>query len=167
MSAPVTSPGPCLRRYIVTGSSCSEETTRSLRFRMTSVTSSLTPSIVENSWSTLTTLMLVTEAPGMDERRVRRSELPRVYPNPGSSGSITNRERNSSTDSSDNVGRWAMSTSEFPFRARPLYEGLERRGPGPRWWRLSSVVVVLTDREAALLLGVVLHDQLLLDRDVD
>ena len=45
---------------------------------MTSVTSSLTPSIVENSWSTPSTLMLVTEAPGMDDSRVRRSELPSV-----------------------------------------------------------------------------------------
>src|ERR1700733_11664323 len=43
MSAAVTSPGPCLRRYITTGSSCSEETTSALRLRMTSGTSSCTP----------------------------------------------------------------------------------------------------------------------------
>ena len=43
MSAAVTAPGPCLRRYMMTGSSCSEETTSSLMFRMMSVTSSLTP----------------------------------------------------------------------------------------------------------------------------
>ena len=36
---------------------------------MTSVTSSLTPSIVENSWSTLSTLMLVTEAPGIERQQ--------------------------------------------------------------------------------------------------
>ena len=45
---------------------------------MTSVTSSLTPSMVENSCSTPSTLMLVTEAPGIEESRVRRSELPSV-----------------------------------------------------------------------------------------
>ena len=45
---------------------------------MISVTSSLTPSMVENSWRTLSILMLVTEAPGIEESRVRRSELPRV-----------------------------------------------------------------------------------------
>ena len=78
MSAAVTSPAPDLRRYMVTGSSCSEETTRPLRLRMISVTSSRTPSIVENSCSTVSTLMLVTEAPGMEDRRVRRSELPSV-----------------------------------------------------------------------------------------
>ena len=33
---------------------------------------------VENSWSTPSTLMLVTEAPGIDESSVRRSELPSV-----------------------------------------------------------------------------------------
>ena len=78
MSAAVTSPAPDLRRYIVTGSSGLGETTRLLRLRMISVTPSLTPSIVENSWRTVSTLMLVTEAPGMDDRRVRRSELPSV-----------------------------------------------------------------------------------------
>jgi len=57
------------------------------------MTSSFTPSMVENSWSTLSTLMLVTDAPGIDDRRVRRSELPSVYPKPGSSGSMENRER--------------------------------------------------------------------------
>ena len=35
---------------------------------MISVTSSFTPSIVENSCRTLSILMLVTEAPGMDDR---------------------------------------------------------------------------------------------------
>ena len=35
---------------------------------MISVTSSVTPSIVENSWRTESTLMLVTEAPGMERQ---------------------------------------------------------------------------------------------------
>ena len=78
MSAAVTAPGPCLRRYITTGSSCSEETTSSLMFRMMSVTSSLTPGTVVNSCRTPSMRMLVTAAPGIDDSRVRRSELPRV-----------------------------------------------------------------------------------------
>ncbi len=78
MSAAVTAPGPCLRRYIVTGSSSSELTTSSLRLRMISVTSSLTPGTVVNSWRTPSMRMLVTAAPGMEESRVRRSELPSV-----------------------------------------------------------------------------------------
>jgi hypothetical protein len=63
---------------MVTGSSSSEETTRPLRFRMISVTSSTTPSMVENSWRLPSILMLVTAAPGMEDSRVRRRELPRV-----------------------------------------------------------------------------------------
>ena len=78
MSAAVTAPGPCLRRYITTGSSCSLETTSDFTLRMSSVTSSLTPGIVENSCSTPSMRMLVTAAPGMDESSVRRRELPRV-----------------------------------------------------------------------------------------
>src|SRR5665647_2985963 len=65
MSAPATVPGPCLRRYITTGSSFSEETTSSLMFRMISVTSSLTPGTVENSCSTPSIRMEVTAAPGL------------------------------------------------------------------------------------------------------
>ena len=60
------------------GSSCSLETTRPLMFRMISVTSSFTPGTVLNSCSTPSMRMLVTAAPGIDESRVRRSELPRV-----------------------------------------------------------------------------------------
>ena len=78
MSAAVTAPGPCLRRYITTGSSCSEETTSSLMLRISSVTSSLTPGTVVNSCRTPSIRMLVTAAPGMDDSRVRRTELPSV-----------------------------------------------------------------------------------------
>src|SRR5450631_4502202 len=113
MSAAVTAPGPCLRRYITTGSSCSLETTRPLTLRMISVMSSFTPGIVENSCSTPSTRRLVTAAPGMLESSVRRSELPRVYPKPGSRGSMTNRERASVTTSSLRVGRCAISTVSF------------------------------------------------------
>ena len=78
MSAAVTTPAPDLRSTMATGSSCSLETTRPLRLRMISVTSSLTPSMVENSCRAVSTLMLVTEAPGIEDSRVRRSELPSV-----------------------------------------------------------------------------------------
>ena len=78
MSAAVTWPGPCLRRYMTTGSSCSEETTSSLRLRMMSVTSSATPGTVENSCSTPSIRMLVTAAPGIEDSRVRRTEFPIV-----------------------------------------------------------------------------------------
>jgi hypothetical protein len=49
--------------------------------------------------------MLVTDAPGIEDSSVRRSELPRVYPKPGSNGSMTNRERYSETASSVRMGR--------------------------------------------------------------
>ena len=78
MSAAVTVPGPCLRRYMTTGSSCSEEITSCLMLRISSVTSSFTPGTVVNSWRMPSMRMLVTAAPGMDDSSVRRSELPRV-----------------------------------------------------------------------------------------
>ena len=43
-----------------------------------SVTSSLTPEIVENSWATPSMRTLVTAAPASDERSTRRIELPNV-----------------------------------------------------------------------------------------
>ncbi len=109
MSAAVTTPAPALRRYMMTGSSSSDEITRSFRLRMISVTSSTTPGSVENSCWFPSILMLVTAAPGMDDSRVRRRELPNVYPKPGSSGSMTNRERSSEMTSSVKVGRCAIS----------------------------------------------------------
>ena len=45
---------------------------------MTSVTSSFTPGTVVNSCSTPSMRMDVIAAPGIDESRVRRSELPSV-----------------------------------------------------------------------------------------
>ena len=78
MSAAVTSPAPVLRRYAVMGSSRSLETTSCLMLRMISVTSSFTPGMVLNSWRTPSMRMLVTAAPGIDERRLRRSAFPMV-----------------------------------------------------------------------------------------
>src|SRR3954451_24981713 len=76
---------------------------------------------------------------------------------------MTNRERNSSTVSSDRVGRCAMSTCSFlsgPTRylTGPNFrvDGSCGRHPG-RW----------PGRRPVSLLRVVLDDQLLLDRDVD
>ena len=80
--------------------------TISLMLRMICVTSSLTPAIVRNSYGTPSMRTEVTAAPGMDDSSVRRSELPSVYPKPGSRGSMTNRERRlSSTTSSESAGR--------------------------------------------------------------
>ena len=45
---------------------------------MMSVTSSAAPLIVSNSWSASSKRTWVTAAPGIDESRVRRMELPRV-----------------------------------------------------------------------------------------
>src|SRR5438045_7290165 len=130
MSPAVTSPGPCLRRYIDTGSSCSELTHSSLTFITSSTTSSLQPGMVVNSCSARSILMLVTAAHGMELSRVRRSELPRVYPKPGSSGSIVNRERVSLSDSSDRVGRCEMSTYFLQYVGRPPYDANVVGGPG-------------------------------------
>ena len=63
---------------MVAGSLVSERRRSSLTLRMTSVTSSFTPWMDENSCRTPSILMDVTAAPGMDDSRVRRSELPRV-----------------------------------------------------------------------------------------
>src|SRR4026209_3035902 len=67
---------------------------------------------------------------------------------------MTNRERNSSTDSSDRVGRCAMSTCSF-------LSGSDRYLKGPNF------VVATAKWKTGLLLGVVRDDELLLDRDVD
>ena len=104
MSPTVTSPSPVLRRYITTGSSLSEDKMISLMFKTIWVTSSFTPGRVENSCSTPSILMEVTAAPGIEDSRVRRRELPKVYPKPGSNGSMVNRERCSLIFSSVSFG---------------------------------------------------------------
>ena len=58
---------------------------------MMSVTSSLTPAMVANSCRESSKRSWVTAAPGIDDSNVRRSELPRVWPKPGSRGLMTNR----------------------------------------------------------------------------
>ena len=58
---------------------------------MMSVTSSATPEMVSNSWRASSKRTVVIAAPGIDDSRVRRSELPSVWPKPGSSGPIAKR----------------------------------------------------------------------------
>ena len=60
------------------GSSSSERTTSSFRFKMMSVTSSVTFGTVENSCSTPSMRTDEMAAPGIEDSSVRRSELPTV-----------------------------------------------------------------------------------------
>ena len=78
MSPAVTSAGPRMSRRITTGSSDVEVSTMSFRLRMMSVTSSATPAMVSNSWRASSKRTWVMAAPGIDDSRVRRSELPMV-----------------------------------------------------------------------------------------
>ena len=57
---------------------------------MMSVTSSVTPAMVSNSWRASSKRTWVMAAPGIDDSSVRRSELPIVWPKPGSSGPMAN-----------------------------------------------------------------------------
>ena len=79
MSLAVISPGPVTTSGASTSvaSECIRQTTP-LRLRMMSVTSSLTPSMLENSWATPSIRTLVTAAPESELSRTRRSELPKV-----------------------------------------------------------------------------------------
>ena len=79
MSFAVMSPGPVTTSGASTSlaSECMRQTTP-LRFRTMSVTSSLTPEIVENSCATPSIRTLVTAAPASEESSTRRSELPNV-----------------------------------------------------------------------------------------
>ena len=58
---------------------------------MMSVTSSVTPAMVSNSWRASSKRTIVMAAPGIDDSSVRRSELPSVWPKPGSSGPTAKR----------------------------------------------------------------------------
>ena len=60
---------------------------------MMSVTSSATPGMVSNSWRASSKRTIVMAAPGIDDSSVRRSELPSVWPKPGSSGPTAKRCR--------------------------------------------------------------------------
>ena len=79
MSLAVMSPGPVTTSGASTSvaSECMRQT-MPLRLSTMSVTSSLTPGIVENSCATPSMRTLVTAAPASDESNTRRSELPNV-----------------------------------------------------------------------------------------
>ena len=79
MSLAVISPGPVTTSgaSISVASLCIRQT-MPLRLRTMSVTSSLTPRIVENSCATPSIRTLVTAAPASEESSTRRSELPKV-----------------------------------------------------------------------------------------
>ena len=79
MSFAVISPGPVTTSgaSISVASECMRQTTP-LRLRTMSVTSSLTPAIVENSCATPSMRTLVTAAPASEDSSTRRSELPNV-----------------------------------------------------------------------------------------
>src|SRR5918998_805083 len=99
MSAAVTSPGPSLVISSSIGSSRSSLNFKPFTLRMMSTTSSLTPSIVENSWLTPSMRTFVTAAPGSPESITRLSELPKVCPSPRGSGSAKKNPRRSSSSS--------------------------------------------------------------------
>ncbi len=79
MSFAVISPGPLTTSGASTSvaSECIRQTTP-FRFSTMSVTSSLTPWMVENSCATPSMRTLVTAAPAREESSTRRSELPNV-----------------------------------------------------------------------------------------
>ena len=89
MSAAFTSHGPRFSMVSRFRSSPWRRKARSLRLRMISSTSSLTPSIVSYSWYLPAKFTRTTAAPGIAERSTRRRALPKVVANPRSSGSMT------------------------------------------------------------------------------
>ena len=111
--------------------------------------------------------MLVTAAPGIDESSVRRSELPRVYPKPGSRGSMTNFERFVSDDLFGQRGSLRNEHWIFLLYGRPLFDAHDgRRHCVPV--RLSGSRNYRNRRtEPSGLLRVVLDDELFLQRNVD
>ncbi len=92
---PVTGPGPVARSVMRLGPSACMRSASCLMLRTMSTTSSRTPSIEENSWTTPSICTEVTAAPCSEDRSTRRSALPRVTPKPRSSGSATMRARRS------------------------------------------------------------------------
>src|SRR3990172_9530226 len=105
MSPARTSPGPVASRYILPGRSDSGRSRIALKLRRSSMVSSLTPAMVENSCTTSSTRMEVMAAPGSEPSSTRRSELPSVMPNPADSGSATMRAWVSDSSSTLMCGR--------------------------------------------------------------
>ena len=80
MSAAVTGPAPRFISLRVTGWRANERSRSFFMLRTIWVTSSLTLSIVLNSWKTPAIWTDVTAAPSRELSRTRRSALPRVTP---------------------------------------------------------------------------------------
>src|SRR5690349_13424369 len=109
MSPAVTVPAPFFAMCTSTsGESPCRRATRFLRLRTMSVTSSRMPGRVVNSCAVPSTLTEVTAAPSSDESSTRRRELPKVWPKPRSSGSITKTPRCSSASSWTILGIWKV-----------------------------------------------------------
>src|SRR5918996_1366797 len=138
MSAAVTPPGLSFAIVSSMGSSRSSLNFKPLMLRMMSTTSSLTPSIVENSCETPSIRILVTAAPVSPESITRLSELPRVWPRPRGNGSATKVPRRPSSSST-----------------------LKRGGA------MSNIVKISPARNVSLLPAVELDDELLFDGRVD
>ena len=90
MSAAVSAPVPLLFNEIVIGSSVCMCKRTLRKFKRIVITSSLTPSRVENSCSTPSIFTCVIAAPGSEDNKTLRNELPIVTPYPRSSGEIVN-----------------------------------------------------------------------------
>src|SRR2546423_4195728 len=107
MSDDLTAPAPRFATWTsISGDSPCRRATRFLRLRMMSVTSSRTPGRVVNSCAVPSTFTDVTAAPSSEESSTRRNELPKVWPKPRSSGSITKTPRWSSASSWTILGIW-------------------------------------------------------------
>jgi len=82
--------GPFAERVMIRGSGECILSRISLRFRIMSVTSSTTPTIVEYSCCTFSIRTDVIAVPWSEERRTLRRAFPSVVPNPLSRGSAMN-----------------------------------------------------------------------------
>ena len=89
MSFAVTAPAPFLFMVSTASSLLFNIKPNPLRFNKISITSSRTPSMVLYSWTTPSISTSSIALPGIEESRIRRSALPKVWPNPRSSGSTT------------------------------------------------------------------------------
>ena len=90
ISAPVTVHGPWawILRVLLPSPSIVAES--SFKVNIISVTSSLTPGTVENSWRTPSILIEFTATPGREDNNILLRAFPIVIPYPLSKGSMTN-----------------------------------------------------------------------------
>eukprot|EP01022_Parablepharisma_sp_SALTPOND_P013736 TRINITY_DN18452_c0_g1_i1.p1 TRINITY_DN18452_c0_g1~~TRINITY_DN18452_c0_g1_i1.p1 ORF type:complete len:655 (-),score=144.50 TRINITY_DN18452_c0_g1_i1:937-2901(-) len=138
MSPAVTTFSPLASMLITAGSWPRYFRRTPLRFRMMSLTSSITPLMVENSCSTPSMRTLVIAAPCKEEIRMRLRALPMVWPKPRSSGSQENLPQYWVWDSSSTSRRdGLMSSLQFLSMTSlqllagvTLYDELHRHGTG-------------------------------------